>query len=188
MAGITSYTGRKGQTFILGSIIFSLFLVIAFIATGPVILTPETGVSTYFSQTLGESSNVFNHALEKERSAEHISTRIHRYDRFVERRALEKGITYETYTLVVLPQEGEARFTNLMDEDLDVSLYTGSWEDYEIEQGQNLSTTFEPGTVSVELVVDNLDKEHSFDASTPRLLKHSVMESEGERWENTLLG
>jgi hypothetical protein len=180
---------RKGQSFIIGAMVFSLLVTLVFISTGSTLRNADTSTRDFFSQTLDESSNAFNDALEDGKSADHLRRRMQSYDRFVERQALSRGIDYSTYSLVVVPDRGEAAFFNAFPGTLEVSLRTeGNWKNRTVGPGQGLSTTFSPGQVSVNLVVENRDESYELEASSPRLVKHSVMTASDEKWENTLVG
>lgn len=176
----------KGQAFIMGSVVFSLLLILPFLATGPSIQGPGTVTRHFFSHTLDKSSVALNEGLSENRSIGKAKRTVYSYDRFLERSSLEKGIDYYSYTLVVLPDKGEAVFINYFDSSLDVKLYTGSWTNQTVAAKQSLVTSFSSGTVKVDLEVKG--NNHEFDAATPRMLKHSVMNSTGESWKNTLLG
>lgn len=179
----------KGQVFILGSVLFSVFLLLVFTITGPSLLSAPTNTQLFFSQTLEESSTSFNNALEQNHSSEHIERRLYSYDRFLERASRKKGIEYSAYNLIVLPSKGKAVFINLFPSSLDARLKTGgSWTNQTVAPEQSFSTSFTPGTVHVKLVVDGRNESHSLDAATPKLVKHSVMNSTDESWENTLIG
>lgn len=180
---------RKGQSFIIGAMIFSLLILLVYLNTGPELINPGSSTQNFFSQSLEESSDAFNDALEKNSSAEYVTRRMQSYDRFLERTSREKGIEYSSYSLVILPQEGEAGFVNLFADSLDVRLKTGSgWTNRTVDPRQSFYTTFNPGLQHVHLDVAGRNETYSLDAATPRLVKHSVMKSSGETWENTLVG
>lgn len=180
---------RKGQSFIIGAMIFSLLVALVFISTGPMIRSTDTSTKEFFSQTLDESTRAFNDAIVENVSAHHLRRRMQSYDRFIERQALSRGIDYSTYSLVIVPSRGEAVFFNAFPQTLKVSLLTDSdWKNRTVGPGQGLSTTFSPGQVSVKLLVENRNESYELDASSPRLVKHSVMEASDEKWENTLVG
>ncbi len=181
---------RKGQVFILGSFIFiSLFLTVV-LSTGPVITnnpTPDT--PDFFSQTLDETSTVFNKALEENRSIQHVKRRLYSYDRFLERRSKAKGIEFSSYHVVLMPDEGEAAFINYFDRSLDIKMKAGDkWSNATVESLQSNMTSFEAGRTELTLIVDELDGDHTMEAATPKLLTRSQMESSDETWINTLVG
>jgi len=189
MAELTGDSGRKGQAFIIGAVIFSLLLLLVFTTTGPKIVDQPAETQPYFFKTLSESSSIFNSAMEENYSIRYVRSEMQSYDSFVERRSLEKGIDYSSYDIVVFPKKGEAVFTNKMDENLDVRLKTDDWEnDSSLGTGQSLNNSFPSGTISIDLRLAERDENHTFTASTPKLLKKSVMDSEGETWEDVLLG
>lgn len=178
---------RKGQSFIIGAMVFSLLVTLVFISSGPTLRNPDTGTKEFFSQTLDESSNVFNNALEENTSAGHLRRRMQSYDRFVDRQATSRGIDYSTYSLLVVPEEGKATFFNGFQGTVDVSLRTdGNWKNQTVAPDQGFSTSFSPGKVSVKIEVKNRDESYELDAASPRLVKHSVMKARDETWENTL--
>lgn len=182
-------TSRKGQSFIIGALVFSLLVTLVFLSTGPSIVSPDATTQGFFSQTLEESSNAFNNALLENQSATHVRQRMQSYDRFVERQAVSRRIEYSSYSLVVIPERGEASFLNYFPAALDVSLrLDGDWTNRTVASGQGFTTTTTPGKISVYLEIPERDEEYRMDAGTPRLVKHSIMESSGEKWENTLVG
>ncbi|MFB6166995.1 MAG: hypothetical protein ABEJ62_01905 [Candidatus Nanohaloarchaea archaeon] len=180
---------RKGQSFVIGAIIFSLLVVLVYLNTGPELINPGASTQGFFSQSLEESSSAFNDALEDNRSAKYTARRMQSYDRFIERTAKEKGITYSSYTLVLLPGEGEAGFINHYPGSLEARLKTGGgWKNETVAPGQSFYTSFSPGLQHFHLEIAGRNETYSLDAATPRIVKHSMMESSGETWENTLVG
>lgn len=173
----------------MGSIIFSSLLILLFASSGPSVLGSETNTQRFFGQTLDTSSDVFNTAMQENRSIEKAKRRMYSYNRFLERKSLEKGISYRSYDIVVLPEKGEAVFINYYPTSLDTRIrINGDWNNQTVQTSQSRQFSFKSGKTDVNLVVDNLNDEHSFTASNPKLVKHSVMESGDETWENTLLG
>lgn len=179
---------RKGQSFIIGAVVFSLLAALVYLTTGPTLLGPGIGTQKFFSHTLSESGEAFNDALEENSSATHIRRRMESYDRFVERQALSRGIDYQSYTLVVLPDEGEAEFYSFYTSEMWANLsIDGDWTNRSLTEGQGFEKEFTPGQVELHLVTGE-NESTSLTAATPALVKHSVMESSGERWEDTLVG
>ncbi len=178
----------KGQAFVIGSLIFSTLLILLFLATGPSILGSKTNANKFFSQTLEESTDIMNDAMRDNRSIGHTKRRMYSYNQFLERKSKEKGIKYRSYDLIVLPGKGDAAFINYYKHELDAKLWIdGSWTNITVSPEQSFETSFPTGKVSIKLIVQG-EGSHSFDAVSPRLVKHSIMESEDENWENTLLG
>lgn len=180
---------HKGQSFIIGAMVFSLLVTLVFISTADTFRNADTSTREFFSQTLEESSSVFNTALEDNQSASHLRRRMQSYDRFVERQSVTRGIDYSSYSLIVIPGKGELVFFNSFPGPLDVSIRTNSdWKNRTVGSGQGLSKTFSPGKVSVNLEVESRGESYELDVASPRLLKHSVMKATDEKWENTLVG
>lgn len=180
---------REGQSFLMGSIVFSLLATLVFLTTGPTLLGPGINTQQFFSQTLGESSHAFNDALAEEKSATHIRRRMESYDRFIERQSLARGIDYSSYSLILLPGEGEAVFYSFYPGLLDINLLVnGDWTNRTIAPGQGFTESFSPGRAKIYLEAPDRNDTASLEASNPGIVKHAVMESEGERWENTIIG
>lgn len=179
----------KGQSFVIGAVIFSLLATLVFLSTGPELLDPGIKTRNFFSQTLQESGNTYNTALKQNTSVVHIRRRMQSYDRFLDRQSLERGIEYSSYSLIIHPDRGEAAFLNMFPENLEVKLrINGDWHNRTVAPKQGFSTSFKPGIASVHLKVKDREENYRFDSSTPKLVKHSVMVSSGETWENTLVG
>lgn len=179
--------GMKGQTFISASIIFSAALVVAFITTGPEIVNEPADNRNFFGQTLEESFQAFNSGLEENLSIDRAERRIYSYDRFVERQSLKKGIDYSSYSLLVLPGEGNASLVNYYNQSRDYSLrIDGTWYNSTVGGKQSFQSDFEPGKVEILVVAPR--ESNSFNASTPSMLKHSRMEANDETWRKTRIG
>ncbi len=181
---------NRGQVFIVTAIAFSAIIIGSMVSSGPE-FRRDTSPNTrdYFGQVLKENQKVFNSALENNLSAKGAKQAIYDYDRFVERRSLSKGITFKAYHLLTVPQKGKAVFINYFDSNLSVNFKAGSsWTNKTVEPNSSVEKTFKPGTVTLNLTVEETGTSHEFDAATPRILTHSRMDSSKETWIDTLLG
>lgn len=179
---------RKGQSFIVGAVIFTAVIALAFTTTGPS-LSDDGSTKFYFGQTLEKSASAANTALKNNKSIDSVKRSLYRYDNFLERRSKTRGITYISYSLFLLPEEGKGVFINRYGEELQPRILIDSnWQNFTVRSSENHRFSFTEYSRSYTLNFTDKEDSYRFYASTPKLLKKSVMESENERWENTLVG
>lgn len=170
----------------MGAILFSSLLLLVFFTTGNSIQGQEKSLfKNYYSQSFSETVKVFNDALTENPSTGNIRRKMYEYDRFVKLRAEQKDIDYRTIEFFVLPDKGEAVLINYQPSNVSVDLYFNSNKrTLNVGALQWRKVSFDPGKVSVHLIINDRNIDASFDAVTPRMFNYARMERQNELWSN----
>jgi len=182
----------KGQTLVVGAVIFAGILLLASFPTGPSI-TGTTSNTRLFSQNALETTvEAFNNGITDKKTYKNAKTSIYRYNRFLERTSSSKGITYDSYQFFVLPEKEKAGFINYKSSEANVTVELGDEEFNSNIVGTNqekrFSYSMEGDKTQVNLTLNNRDQEFDFEAASPRIVAWMNLESGDEAWANSLIG
>ena len=181
---------RKGQSFILGALLFSGLFIVAFIPSGPDLnRQPSSNFNSYFQQALDEKTDNFNQELKQKKTIDNVKRGVYNYNRFLEESSSTKGITYESYSLAVFPDDGEYVFINYQNQDANVSIHVdGSWNNQTVQSNQFVEGSFSAGRSDVKLLLNDRAEVYIFDAFKPRYVYWMRMSGEDETWQNSFIG
>lgn len=151
---------RKGQAFILGSVIFTSLFLLAVLPSGPQIRSGDSAnIQSFFHKSLDEEKRAFNQELKQNKSADHLKRKLYVYNQFIKQSIGLKGGSYRSYHFFTLPENGEAVFINYQDEKTDVGVYDGSWNNSTLEPYQFKEYSISEGNVTLEVS----KPDHSYD-------------------------
>lgn len=184
--------GMKGQTLVVGAVIFAGILLIASFPTGPSIVGTESNTQLFSENALETSVEAFNRGLSEEKSYPSVRTSLYRYNRFLERVSTAKGIEYDSYQFFILPEEEEAGFINYRASKANITVELGdeTWENEVIQSDQEkkFSYSMTGDRTTVNLTLNGKDQDFDFQAASPRLLAWMSFDSDDETWANSLVG
>lgn len=180
--------GLKGQTFIIGTIIFAGFLFMMMFN-----YVPDTGRETvspskiYFQDSMSMTSDAFNNGLENG-STEEAKREVYMFEERVERFTDSRNIDYRSYTTLVFPEKGSLYMVNFegTETELNITFNGGSKQTETLEGYSFKEKTFTPGTAEINFTYPGGETDGVF--STPGFLKFGEMETEEEIWRNTARG
>ncbi|WP_414836494.1 hypothetical protein [Candidatus Nanohalococcus occultus] len=179
---------KKGQAFILGTVVFTSLFLIALLPSGPQIRSGDTSnIQSFFQKSFNEQKKMFNNEIGRNNSAKHLTRKLYVYNQFIKQSTGLKGGSYRSYQFFVLPGKDEGVFINFQPENIDVSVFDGAWENTTVESFQyeeySLNTD---GNVSLELT----EKSHSYEfrAYKPRLVFWMEMRRQTQSVENRYTG
>ena len=178
----------KGQTFIMGTVIFSGIMMLVLFNAGPEFLTdPESHARDLFTQSLEETSHALNEGLQNSDNINDWKKDTYSYESKINSFAQGRGLEYGSYILIFKPDAGEAVFINYQMESVQMELeINGEFYSENVEARQNFQSSFDPGAANMNLTVDG--REHSHSKSTPGFIKRSYMENDQERWTGSMTG
>lgn len=177
---------RKGQVFIVFSIIFSsLILLTAFSYQQITFTDGDSEMQFYFETALNKQAEIFNQELREIYTVENIKQGIYSYNSFVKTQSNSKGIEYSGFQMLFLPERNSTLVINYRDQSTEFSYHSGSWTNQSIAPNQNLVIKGKKNPRVLE--VEELDISERFNASKPTILGHMEMRSESETWRNYIL-
>lgn len=184
--------GMKGQTLVVGAVIFAGILLIASFPTGPSITGTESNTRLFSQNALETSVEAFNRGISEEKSYSSARTSLYRYNRFLERVSTAKGISYDSYQFFIIPGREKAGFINYKASKANVSVELGdeSWDNEIIDSDQEkeFSYSMTGDKTTVNLTLNNRDQNFDFEAASPRIVVWMSFDSNDETWANSLIG
>lgn len=178
----------KGQTFIMGTVIFSGIMMLVLFSTGPEFLTdPESHARDLFTQSLEETPHALNQGLQNSESIDDWKKDAYSYESSINSFASGRGLEYGSYILIFKPDSGEAVFINYQLESIETEIeINGDSQSETVEALQSFQVDFEAGSADIELNVEG--REHSHSKSTSGFIKRAYMANNQERWTGSITG
>lgn len=178
----------KGQTFMLGTIIFIgvIFTTFTLVDEDFSLQDSESITREYFSHSLDTTGEAYSEALKESDDILDWKRRVYSHENNIRSFSESRNINYSSYILLFRPGKGETLFINYADFPRKVNLSVNGDElvNTEVESNQWFETSFEPGKANISLEVDNSTHERT--KFNPGFIKNAVMEAEDERWSNTI--
>ena len=181
----------KGQTLVIGAVLFAGILIIASFPSGPDISGTNSNNRQFAENALEKSVETFNRDIRQNHSSLHMMRSIYNYGRFVERLSSAKGQKFSMYSLYVLPGKEKAGFVNYKGKKANLTLDLGDEQfnrTINDSQYELFSYTMDNDATQVNLTMKNRDREYEFIAGSPRLLTWMRFESNDETWVNYVIG
>lgn len=170
---------RKAQAFTIGALLFASAILAVVIAGEGFSVEEDYPILSYYSQIKIEKVNSFNKIMFENSSLYYIESRMRNFEAFTETQANQKGITYDSFTLMALPDKNTALILNNAGE-TDLSYYNGSWTNFTMKDMESRELVYSGGEAKLAYE----DQIINFTASTPRLVSYLSMSAQGENWEN----
>jgi hypothetical protein len=181
---------RKAQTFVIAAVIFSGLLLLAVAPSGPRLTdSSNSNFKEFFEHSLSNSIGAFNEEISEEKSIDNVKRGLYSYNRFLLESSSSKGISFDSYQLAVLPNEGQAVFINYRNVNIQTNLsINGSWTNTTVNAGQSLQKDFTAGPANVTLILPDMNDEYNLTARRPRIIYWMRMSSGVESWQNSVVG
>lgn len=169
---------QKAQAFTIGALLFASAILAVVIAGEGFSAEEDYPILSYYNQLETEKIDTFNKIMFENNSLYYIESRMRNFEAFSETQANQKGITYGSFTLMILPEKDTALLLNNAGE-TDLSYYNGTWTNFTIEDMESRELVYNGG--EGKLAYEN--QVINFTASTPRLVSYLSMSAQGENWE-----
>ena len=170
---------RKGQIFVMSSIIFASIVLIAVTATQRTSTVENNAeVNSFYISVENGFPEAVEDGLGREFSAESVRMSLYSYNRFVERRSTTKSLDYSASQLVVLPEAEKALILNYRSRLTDYSLRGDSWHNVSLNPYQSSIVDIR-GNGFYTYRLPEQDYRISFNATRPRVHSSISIESRG---------
>ncbi|MFT4893055.1 MAG: hypothetical protein ACI8Z7_000850 [Candidatus Nanohaloarchaea archaeon] len=177
---------EKGQVFVVSAVIFSALILLTAFSYQQISFNDQGQENRFFfDNTLEKQSEVFNSELSENYSAENLRKGFYRYNSFVNTSVSSRGMSYEGFQVLVLPEQNRTVLINYRSMETNFSYYSDGWRNGTVEDYQ--SRILDGKENPRKLEIEELGVSERFNASTPRMVGFMEMESETSVWRNYIL-
>lgn len=175
---------RKGQVFIVISVVFSSLILLTSFSYQQIIVTDDDPeIKFYFDSALEKQAEVFNSELKENYSIENLKKGFYSYNSFLKTRSSGKNIEYAGFQVIILPKANSTLVINYRDKQTDLDYYSGTWKNETVEPNQY--QVIKGGSENPKrLEINDLGISKRFNSSKPTVLGYIRMEAESETWNN----